>query len=155
MPLPPGYTLDQSDQSASGLPPGYTLDQPGAQNDQPSIMQNVWNQIKQTPAMMGQEAIGALKGAGQTAYNLADMTQRAATFGMGPKLPPSPVPPPVGPAQQVGHAAERVGEYFIPGGAVNEGAKAIEGAVQGVRGARALAGAGRAALEGVSAGGVN
>ncbi len=55
---------------------------------------------------------------------------------------------------QLGKGAEQVAEFMAPGGAINRGAKAIEGVTAGVRGAPVLNALGRGVLEGASAAGV-
>ena len=108
------------------------------------------------PGIVKDNAIGALKGVAQTGYNLADMTQRAATFGIGPHLPPNPInTQPTNTPQAVGKGAEQVAEYFAPGSAIEEGVNAVRGATAGVRGAGMLQGAARAGMEAIGAGGVN
>lgn len=98
---------------------------------------------------------GVGAGVGSTvrgAYNLA----RTAV----PAIPPAPeflekwaTPPPTL-AGKAGKFVEQMGEFFIPAGAIGKGAKAIEAATTGMRGAKALQLAGRAGMEAAGAGAV-
>lgn len=126
---------------------------PKPQSDN-GYLSRVWNAAQAQPGIIKDTAIGVGKGMAQTGYNLADIVHRGTSFGVG--LPPNPInTQPTNVPQTIGKAAEQVGEYFIPGGAITRGANAVKAATTGVRGAGLLTGLTRAGLEGVSAAGVN
>ncbi len=91
---------------------------------------------------------------GLGAYNLArkipglgGLPEPSDTLKQAAVAPPST-------AGQIGRTAEDIGEFMLPAGEIAKGAKAIEGATAGMRGAGLLNAAGKAGLEGASAAGV-
>lgn len=118
----------------------------------PSNLQRAGNAVRDFAEGVGSGV--ATTGVGT--YNLA----RKAV----PALPPVPAsvqdatkPPDysgLGWPGQAGKTAEQVGEFMLPGGLVNRGAKVIEGTTAGMRGAGLLNTVGRAGLEAGSAAGV-
>ncbi len=141
-PPPPGYEpIAASD--APPPPPGYSpVDKPD-DNWFPEI----------TDAVRG---VGA--GVIHTGTGLYNLARKIPGVGSVLPEPSNEVrqagTPPPSTAGKVGYGAEQVGEFMLPAGAVGRGAKAIEGATAGMRGAGLLNTAGRAALEGASAAGV-
>ena len=112
---------------------------------------------------------GAGKGAANTVMTMGQMAEHVATLGMGKQIRaglglslPLDDPKkeaeirqqlkPTNTAQRVGHGVEQAAEFLIPGGAVTKGAKLLQAATQGMRGAKALNLGARAGLEAVSAG---
>ncbi len=122
-------------------------------------------------------AKGIGKGAMSTLFHAGDLIRRgeiAATKAVG--IDPSSIPPgvrravglervidnpevkegitPKNTAQKVGFYGEQAAEYLAPAGAVSKATKAIEGATEGVRGAKAIRAIGKGALEATAAGAV-
>jgi hypothetical protein len=149
----------------------YEIETDDAQSQQPAAVAAAPQQ-QSYPEMAGQFATDALQGlkagALSTIYHGGDLVRRgteavvgpewAARLGMENKLDKpevrSVITPPESTAGQLGYGAEKMGEFFIPAGAVGKAAKAVEGATAGMRGAGALNLAARAGLEGAAAGGV-
>lgn len=100
-------------------------------------------------------ALGVGSGVVSTGMGIYNLARKAI-----PSLPPVPevinqaAEAPDSVAGKIGKAAEQAGEFLIPSGAIARGAKVVEGATAGMRGANALRVAGRAALEGAGAGAV-
>jgi hypothetical protein len=124
------------------------------------------------PEIIGHFGSDVLQGLGagvlSTIFHGGDLVRRgteavvgpewAAKLGMENKLDKPEVraliTPPSSTPGQLGYGAEKMGEFFIPAGAVGKAAKVVEGATAGMRGAGALNLAARAGLEGAAAGGV-
>jgi hypothetical protein len=95
----------------------------------------------------------AVKGPLKTALGVSQLLNRASGGRLG--VPPSVTQEDVGiaptnTAQRVGQTVEQIGEFFVPGGAVAKGGKAVEA----LKIPAALKTVGKAAMEGVAAGGV-
>jgi hypothetical protein len=116
---------------------------------------------------------GAYKGAGSTAYNLTNLANKGIRFVANsepgstpeqvnkviPEMPPQPnFLKPSNPIQSIGKGAEQAAEFFVPGGAVSKGEKAIDAVAQAAKIPNYLKAAlkigGGAALEGGANAGV-
>lgn len=105
---------------------------------------------------------GVLKGAGSTLYGVGQLGEKAFNVLSGRKETTLKEKPsilvPQTPAEKAGFAGEQIGEFFIPGGAISKGTKALESSVQAAKLAPKLEAGlklgGKAAIEGVAGGAI-
>lgn len=129
-----------------------------APTSEPSFGQKFWQGFTQPYRDLADVATGAVKGAGETAHNLADI----ATGGYYSKLAPtwlgggdtSKAFAPSNEAQQFGKTAERTAEYLAPGGVTAKIGKGIDTATAAMRGRSAVRALGKAITEGTAGAGV-
>ncbi len=96
------------------------------------------------------EGVGS--GVMSTARGVSKLAHRA--IPAIPEIPEGYAKPPEGFMGAVGHYGEQAAEFLAPVGLIGKAGKAIDGATAAVRGGRVLAGAGKAALEGLSTGAI-
>jgi hypothetical protein len=108
---------------------------------------------------LGGFLVGAAKGAGSTLNTISQFGQKALQAITPGHTPTASIDKerltPRGTAEKVGFGTEQVAEFFIPGGAVSKGTKAIEAATKAAKVPRIIKGAanlaGKVGLEGASA----
>ena len=121
--LPPGFELESQPRSGGmNLPPGFELEQsapaPATEPEQPGL-------LRRAVGAVADVGIGAMKGAGSTAYGASNLTNMAMRAVLPRAIEPEPFPEekptflrPQGTAQEIGYGAEQLAEFMIPGGAI-------------------------------------